>query len=99
MIDTALLRDRAAALVRDGGATAALRRTHLISDPRLRDSDISVINQMTNTAALHRIAQLWAKGVFARPVGRPIPMAETVYAHRLAEQRGLSGRVVLDFSD
>ena len=99
LIDTALLRDRVAALVRDGGATAALRRTHLISDPRLRNSYISVIDQMTNTAALQRLTQLWATGVFAPPVGRPIPMAEAGHAHRLAEQRGLSGRVVLDFCD
>lgn len=98
LIDTALLREPAAALVREGGATAALRRTHLITDPRLRNHYISVIEQMSNTAALQRLAQLWAKRVFVPPVGRPVPMTEAVQAHQLAEQRGLGGRVVLDFS-
>lgn len=98
LIDTALLGNRAAALVRDGGASASLRKTHPITDARLRNHYISVVEQMRNTVALRRLAELWRKGALTPRLGPCLPMTEAVQAHQLAEQGGLGGRVVLDFT-
>lgn len=98
LVDTALLGHTAAALVRDGGAAATLRKTHPITDPRLRHHTISVVEQMTNAAALQRLAALWREGELTTRVARRMPLRDAVAAHRLAEQGGLDGRVVLDFA-
>jgi NADPH:quinone reductase-like Zn-dependent oxidoreductase len=97
VIDTALLTDRAGALVRDGGSAVSVRKTHPINDPRLRHYHVAVIEQMGNTAALKRLADLLLEGGLAiRIVGR-LPMAEAAQAHRLTEEGGLRGRMVLTF--
>ena len=98
LADTALLGNKAAALVRDGGSAAAVRKTHSITDPRLRNCVISVINEMTNTAGLRVLAALLQAGKLTTRGGQRIPMRDAEQAHRIAEQGSLPGRVILDLA-
>lgn len=95
LIDTALLGNRAAALVRDGGSSVALRKSHPITDLRLRNSLVSVVAQMHNTAGLRHLGQLLADNALITRVARSFPLSEGADATRFAEQGGLKGRVVL----
>lgn len=96
LLDTALLGGRAGALVRDGGTTVSLRKSHLITDPRLRNSYVSVIEQMHNNAALRHLGTLLSSGALATRVACRMPLSKGEEANRLAEQAGLRGRVVLE---
>ena len=62
LVDAALIGDRAAAAVRDGGSAVTLRRSHPITDPRLRAHAVQVFSQDTNTAALASLADLLRDG-------------------------------------
>ena len=95
LVDTALLGDAAAALVRDGGAALSLRRSNPFTDKRLRCEYIGVLDQATNTAALEWVASKYSAGVITPRVGMRLPFAEAARAHQLLEQGGLRGRVVL----
>ena len=98
VVDTALLADRAGALVRDGGAAVSVRKTHPINDPRLRHRHVAVIEQMGNTVALKQLAELLqGSGLAIRIVAR-LPMSEAAKAHRMTEEGSLRGRVVLTFA-
>ena len=97
LVDGALIGDRAAALVRDGGTAVSLRKSNPISDPRLRARYVSVIEQMTNTAALAWLGECVRSGTLTPRIAVRLPMSEAAQAHRLVEQGGLRGRVVLTF--
>lgn len=99
LVDGALIGDRAAALVRDGGTAVSLRRSNPINDTRLRARYVSVIDQMNNTDALVWLGELVRDGILTPRVGRRLPMTEAAQAHRLVEQGGLRGRVVLMFEE
>jgi NADPH:quinone reductase len=88
LIDTALLADRAAALVREGGPALTLRKAHPINDPRVRARYINVIDQATNAAALGWLAQLLRDGTLTPRVAIRLPMSEAARAHGLVEQGG-----------
>ena len=96
-VDCALLGDSAAALVRDGGTFVSLRRSQVITDSRLRLVTIGVLDQVTNTPALEWLAQRFADGTLKPRIARQLPAARGGEAHRLLEQGGLRGRVVLVF--
>jgi NADPH2:quinone reductase len=89
-VDAALLGERAAALVRDGGAFVSLRRTHAIEDPRLRHRYISVMDAMEDAAALAWLAERLGDGSLAPRVTVRLPMSAAAEAHRLVEQGGSS---------
>jgi NADPH2:quinone reductase len=95
LIDGALLGDEAAGLVRDGGTIVSLRRTHDITDGRLRHRHVAVLDQATNTAALSWLSEVLRDGTLSPRVAIRLPMSDAVRAHRLVEQGGLRGRVVL----
>jgi NADPH:quinone reductase-like Zn-dependent oxidoreductase len=95
LVDAALLTDRAAALVRTGGAAVSLRKSHPITDPRLRHSYLSVSDQVTNTKALLFLANLFRQGVLTPQIAMRLPMSEVAEAHRLVAKGGLHGRIVL----
>lgn len=94
LIDGALLGDRAAAVVRDGGASVSLRRSHGISDPRLHRHQINVFDA-ASAAALSRLATLFMDRAVTPRVALRLSFEEAAHAHRLVEQGGLRGRVVL----
>ena len=98
VVDAALLADRAGALVREGGAAVSVRKTHPISDPRLRHRHVAVIEQMSNTVALNQLADLLQDSGLAIRIVARLPMSEAAQAHRITEKGGLRGRVVLTFA-
>lgn len=98
LIDTALLGDRAAALVRDGGGAVSVRKTHPFTNSRVRGHQVSVVEHFGDTASLQRLAQLLADGKLKPRVGLRMPPSEAAQAHALTQQGGLGGRIVLDFS-
>jgi NADPH:quinone reductase len=101
LIDGALIGDRAAALVASGGPAISLRRSHPITDPRLRTGYVSVLDGFEDAAKVGRVGRLLAEGVLAPRVaenGR-YPFREAREAHRRAEAGGDRGRLVLTFAD
>jgi NADPH:quinone reductase-like Zn-dependent oxidoreductase len=101
LIDGALIGDRAAALVAAGGPAVSLRRSHPITDPRLRTGYVSVLDGFEDAAKIGRIGRLLAEGVLAPRVAEDgrYPCREAREAHRRAEAGGDRGRLVLTFTD
>jgi len=97
LLDTALLGDYAAALVRDGGSAVSVRRSHPIDDKRLHCSYVSVTDHMADTALLRRLADLLADGALKPRPGQLLPMSSASQAHELMERGGMRGRAILDF--
>ena len=97
LVDCALIGDRAAALVRDGGIAVSPRKSNPITDPRLQARYVSVIEQMNNTAALAEPGELLRQGILTTRVGQRLPMTEAALAHQSVELGGMRGRVVLLF--
>ena len=96
-IDAGLVGDRAAALVRAGGAFVCLRRSHVAPDQRLRHGYVSVTDEMQNAALLQELVELLADGILTPRVAVRMGISEAPDAHRLVERGGLRGRVVLMF--
>jgi NADPH:quinone reductase-like Zn-dependent oxidoreductase len=97
VLDGALLQQRAGMLVRDGGAAVSVRRTHLIDDPRLRVSSVSVTEVMTNTALLLQLREHLRAGQLTPRLAAQFAPAQAAEAYRHAAREGLRGRVVLVF--
>ncbi len=97
LVDCALLGDNAAALVRSGGTAVSLRRSNQFTDARVRARYVSVIDAMNDSAALQRLAELMRTGQLTPRVAHRLPAEQAAQAHRLVEQGGLRGRVVLMF--
>ena len=98
LVDAALLGNRAAALVRDGGVAVTLRKANPIVDARLTVRHVSVTDRVNDGAALQRLAKLLQDGVLTPRVAVRLPAEEGAQAHRLVEQGGMRGRVVLTFA-
>ena len=97
LVDAALLGQRAATLVREGGVAVTLRRANPIGDPRLIVRHVSVTDRVDDGRALQRLARFLRDGVLTPRVAVRLPAEEAARAHRLVEQGGLRGRVVLTF--
>lgn len=97
LIDCALLGDPAAALVKDSGAAIIVRLNLRITDPRLQVHHITVGSQLANTPGLASLAEAWRIGRLTPRVGTTLSMDQAAEAHRLVEQGGHRGRVVLVF--
>ena len=97
LVDGALLGNSAAPLVRDGGTTVALRKSNVITDPRLRNTHVGVLNEATNTEALRWVAQQLSDSILRPRVAVRMPFTQAAEAHALLERGGLRGRVVLIF--
>jgi NADPH:quinone reductase-like Zn-dependent oxidoreductase len=98
LVDGALLGDSAAALVRDGGATALLRGSQIVSDARLRHTRISVVQQTANADALRWLAERVRDGSLSPRVSARLPIERAQDAYGLVLRGGLRGRVVLTFA-
>ena len=94
LIDCALLADRAASLVRDGGTVVALRKSHVVRDPRVRARAVSVFDA-DHAPALQFLAACMHEGTLVPRAARPLPLDQAAEAHRLVEQGGLRERMVL----
>ena len=99
IIDGARLGGAVTSLLRDGGVFVQVRREPPNSERRFRSETIMVTDHFDNTAAIRRVMELAAKGIIRPRVARRLPMEQAADAHRLLEQGGLRGRVVLLFED
>jgi NADPH:quinone reductase-like Zn-dependent oxidoreductase len=97
LVDAALLGNQAAALVRDGGTSVSLRRSHAITDNRLNCKTIFVGNELERTADLNSLAELHRSGVLTARVALRLPMEDAARAFDMVERGGLRGRVLLQF--
>ena len=99
LLDGALIGQRLARFVRDGGAAVSLRKSHPIADDRLRVSYVSVVAGMQDTETLARIARLIEDGVLTPRVapGGRFSFEQARDAHRMAEDGGFRGRVIMTF--
>lgn len=97
LVDTALLGDAAAALVRKDGGMVSLRSSQKIQDIRVRHSVVSVLQQATNQGALRWLADRLQDGTLRTRVAERVPMQEAVRAYERQREHGLPGRVVLEF--
>jgi NADPH:quinone reductase len=98
LVDAALLGNRAAAMVRDGGIAVTLRKANPITDARLTVRHVSVTDRVNDGASLQRLAKLLQDGVLTPRVAVRLPVQDGAQAHRLVEQGGMRGRVVLTFA-
>ena len=81
VVDAALL----TALVRDGGRAVSVRKTQPISYLRPHHWHVTVIQQMSNTAALQQLAaSVQDSGLAIRIVTR-VAVCDAVQAHRVTE--------------
>jgi NADPH:quinone reductase-like Zn-dependent oxidoreductase len=99
LIDTALIGNEAAALVRDGGAVVSVRRSNPITDARLRCCYVAVTDHMGDTASMQRLADLVQRGLLKPRGGQQVPMASASQAHAMMEQGIMQGRAILDFRE
>lgn len=98
LVDCAVLGGAAAALVRAGGMMVSLRRTQVVSDPRIRYATISVLEQATNSEALRWLAERYCEGSLLPRVAMRLPVTRAGEAFNLVKHGGLRGRVVLVFN-
>ncbi len=95
VVDTALLGDAAAGLLRTGGAMVSLRGSQDIHREDIRHTHVSVLQEATNQEALRWLVDRMQDGTLAMRVGRVLPMAQAAEAYGLVSRGGLRGRVVL----
>lgn len=96
VVDTAMLGDSAAALVREGGAMVSLRSSQKIQGTHVRHTHVSVLQQVTNTEALRWLADRLQNGTLSTRVAERIPMEQAARAFERLNQGGRRGRLVLD---
>ncbi|HXX85387.1 MAG TPA: NADP-dependent oxidoreductase [Casimicrobiaceae bacterium] len=95
LVDAALIGDAVAALVRDGGGVVGVRAAQPYDTQRLKVTWVSVLNQITNTESLEWLAERVRRKVLTPRISHRIHLADAKEAHRLVDQGGLRGRVVL----
>jgi NADPH:quinone reductase-like Zn-dependent oxidoreductase len=96
-LDGALLGDAAAAVVHKGGPFVSLRRSQVLQDKRVRQTYVSVLDHATDTSTLAWLADALVQGALTPRVAVRLPADRGAEAHRLLEQGGVRGRVVLLF--
>ena len=94
-VDCALLGDAAAALVRDGGSLVSVRSSQKYGTPRVNVKYIGVLQQVLDTDALTWVAARAQEHVLTPRVAQTFAFSDAAQAHRLLEQGGLRGRIVL----
>lgn len=99
MVDGALIGAEVSGAVKDGGGAVPLRKSHPIEDERLNVGYVGVTNGMEDTETLRRIAALLGQGKLTPRVaeGGRFAAADAAAAHRMVEQGGFRGRVVITF--
>lgn len=98
VVDAACLGKQVAPAVRDGGRIITLRPGDIDGLERgVRSIFVNVRERTTDHAAIKRLGEQVASGLLALRVAATYPATQAVQAHRLFDQGGLRGRVVLDF--
>ncbi|MFJ9705753.1 NADP-dependent oxidoreductase [Streptomyces sp. NPDC101234] len=98
LIDTAGIAAQALRAVRDGGRAAASALSSKGTEERgITTQNTFVPHYVREHAKLVRIQQLAEEGRLVPRVGQTLPAEQADKAHRLLEEGGLRGRVVLTF--
>jgi NADPH:quinone reductase len=99
LYDAALLNAAALPAIRDGGVLVTVRGWNEPAERGIRIFPVLVFTALTETAKLERLRDLAEAGVITPRVARVMPASQAAEAHRLLEQGGVRGRIVLDFAD
>ncbi|MFI7494751.1 NADP-dependent oxidoreductase [Kocuria sp. M4R2S49] len=96
LVDAAVLHEKAAPAVRDGGGFATVR--HWTGDPGrgIRVHRISVPQEYHSGQKLDRLRRYVEEGVLSLRVADVLPAADAAEAHRRLEAGGVRGRLVLE---
>jgi NADPH2:quinone reductase len=98
VLDAAGLREQVVPAVRDGGTIIALRSWDAPALPRgVRSKFLNVRERATDRDAMLRLGQQAAAGLLKMRVAAIYPANQAEQAHRRLAERGLRGRIVLDF--
>jgi len=97
LVDAAVVGEAARSLVRDGGMCVSVRGAQGEGDTRVRHHAVSVTQYTEDADALRELGRLVSAGVLTPRVAQRMPMGQAAEAHRLVEQGGFRGRVVLMF--
>jgi NADPH2:quinone reductase len=97
LVDAARIGGLARAVVKDGHMCVAVRALSGDEEARVRHQAVSVGRHAEDAEAIATLSELVAEGVLTPRVARRLPMSQAAEAHRLVEQGGLRGRVVLIF--
>lgn len=97
VLDAALLRERAAAVVRDGGAMAAVRGWDGDPGRGITVHKIMVGAEYHSGDKLDALRQRAEEGTLTLRVADVLPAAQAADAHRRLEAGGLRGRILLRF--
>lgn len=98
LYDTALLNAAVLPAIADGGVLVTVRGWNEPAERGIRVFPVLVFGAITDTAKLEHLRDLAEAGVLTPRVARVLPATEAAQAHRLAEQGGVRGRIVLDFT-
>ena len=97
LVDAALLDELAVAAVRDGGRIATVRGFQGDERRSITFHPVLVRSYARENAKLDRLRRQVEDGQLTLRVARIIPAEHAAEAHRLLEQGGLRGRLVLEF--
>ena len=98
LADAAVLNERAAPAVRDGGGFATVRRWTGDPGRGITVHRISVYEEYRSHHKLDRIRQYAEEGILIPRVTAVYPAEEAAEAHRRLEAGGVRGRLVLEFT-
>jgi NADPH:quinone reductase-like Zn-dependent oxidoreductase len=98
LYDTALLNAAAAPAIKDGGMLVTVRGWKEPLERGIRVFPVLVFTALTETAKLETLRDQVEAGVITSRVAKVMPASQAADAHRLLEQGGVRGRIVLDFT-
>ncbi|KAA9163244.1 NADP-dependent oxidoreductase [Amycolatopsis acidicola] len=98
LADGALLNERAAEAVADGGTLATVRGWQGPAGRGIKVFPVSVRTAVGDTAGLARLVKQAEEGALSLRVAKVFPAEQAAEAHRLLEAGGVRGRLVLDFA-
>lgn len=97
VVDTAMLHDRIAPAVHDDGQIAVFRFWDGSPGRCITGHPVNVRTRATDNAAITRLREQVESGLLTPRVAATLPAAHAAQAHRMVEEGGLRGRVVLTF--
>jgi NADPH2:quinone reductase len=95
VIDAACLGRAVWDAARDGAICISVRGMPDSPDARVRHLPVSVTQHVADVEALQLVGKLYAEGVLSARVAKVLGLAQTSEAHRMLEEGGLRGRMVI----
>jgi NADPH2:quinone reductase len=99
LVDAARMGKAARAVVKDGHMCVSVRALSGDEEARVQHHAVSVGRYAEDAEAIRSLSELAANAVLIPRVARRLPMSQAPEAHRLVEQGGLRGRVVMIFGE